>query len=111
MANKIDLSGRNAVVTGGAQGIGRAIVERFLESGATVAIWDRDVDLAKKTAGELQSAAVLRPITVDVTKYADVERARDDTIKALGRIDILVNNAGIAGPNVKTWEYPLDAWR
>src|SRR4029077_14084318 len=51
MTNKIDLTGRNAVVTGGAQGIGRAIVERFLESGAAVAIWDRDAGLAKKTAG------------------------------------------------------------
>ena len=111
MANKIDLSGRNGVVTGGAQGIGRAIVERFLNSGATVAIWDRDVDLGKKTAGELQKRGRVATITVDVTKYADVERARDDTIKALGRIDILVNNAGIAGPNVKTWDYPLDAWR
>jgi hypothetical protein len=50
MTNKIDLSGRNAVVTGGAQGIGRAIVERFIESGAAVAIWDRDIALAKKTA-------------------------------------------------------------
>lgn len=111
MANKIDLSGRNAIVTGGAQGIGRAIVERFLESGATVAIWDRDVDLAKKTAGELQKRGRVATIAVDVTKYDDVERARDDTIKALGRVDILVNNAGIAGPNVKTWDYPLDAWR
>jgi 2-dehydro-3-deoxy-L-rhamnonate dehydrogenase (NAD+) len=46
-----------------------------------------------------------------VTNYSDVERARDDTIKAFGRIDALVNNAGIAGPNVKTWDYPLDAWR
>lgn len=105
------LADRVVIVTGGAQGIGRAIVERFLESGATVAIWDRDVDLAKKTAGELQKRGRVATITVDVTKYADVERARDDTIKALGRIDILVNNAGIAGPNVKTWEYPLDAWR
>jgi len=111
MANKIDLSARNAVVTGGAQGIGRAIVERFLESGAAVAIWDRDIDLAKKTAAELQKRGRVAPVAVDVTNYSDVERARDETIKAFGRIDILVNNAGIAGPNVKTWDYPLDAWR
>jgi len=111
MANKIDLSGRNAVVTGGAQGIGRAIVERFLESGASVAIWDRDIELAKKTALELHKGGRLMSFAADVTNYSDVERARDGTIKALGRIDILVNNAGIAGPNVKTWDYPLDAWR
>ena len=111
MANKIDLSARNAVVTGGAQGIGRAIVDRFLESGASVAIWDRDVSLAKKTASELQNRGRVEVFATDVTNYSDVERARDDTVKAFGRIDILVNNAGIAGPNVKTWEYPLDAWR
>jgi 3-oxoacyl-ACP reductase-like protein len=46
MTNKIDLGGRNAIVTGGAQGIGRAIVERFLDSGATIAIWDRDIEFA-----------------------------------------------------------------
>ncbi|MGC2114702.1 MAG: SDR family NAD(P)-dependent oxidoreductase, partial [Pseudolabrys sp.] len=111
MANKIDLSGRNAVITGGAQGIGRAIVERFLDSGAVVAIWDRDVDLAKKTAAELQKRGRILPVAVDVTNYSDVERAREETLKTLGRIDILVNNAGIAGPNVKTWDYQLDAWR
>jgi len=111
MANKIDLSARNAVVTGGAQGIGRAIVDRFLESGASVAIWDRDVGLAKKTASELQNRGRVDVFATDVTNYSDVERARDNTLKAFGRIDILVNNAGIAGPNVKTWEYPLDAWR
>ncbi|HMA57461.1 MAG TPA: SDR family NAD(P)-dependent oxidoreductase, partial [Pseudolabrys sp.] len=66
MANKIDLGGRNAVVTGGAQGIGRAIVERFLDSGAAVAIWDRDIELAKKTASELQQRGRVLPFAVDV---------------------------------------------
>jgi 3-oxoacyl-[acyl-carrier protein] reductase len=110
MANKIDLGGRVAVVTGGAQGIGRAIVERFLDSGATVAIWDRDAPLAETTAAALKTCGTARAFTVDVTKLADVERARDATIAALKRIDILVNNAGIAGPNIKTWEYPPEAW-
>ena len=109
MANNIDLSGKNAVVTGGAQGIGRAIVERFLQSGAAVAIWDRDSKLAQKIVGGLKGKAAA--FEVDVTSYTEIERARDQTVKAFGRIDILVNNAGIAGPNVKTWEYPLDAWR
>ena len=111
MSNRIDLSGRKAVVTGGAQGIGRAIVERFLESGADVAIWDRDVAQAEKTADALKDKGRVAPVAVDVTQYADVERARDSTIKALGGIDILANNAGISGPNVATWEYPLEAWR
>jgi 3-oxoacyl-[acyl-carrier protein] reductase len=111
MANTIDLNGRVAVVTGGAQGIGRAIVERFLQSGASVAIWDRDLALAKKTAGELKASGRVEAFAVDVRNYADVERARDETRTAFARIDILVNNAGIAGPNVTTWEYPLEAWR
>jgi 2-dehydro-3-deoxy-L-rhamnonate dehydrogenase (NAD+) len=110
MANKIDLSGRNAVVTGGAQGIGRAIVERFLESGAAVAIWDRDLKLAERTVGEVKKQGRSIAVAVDVTKLAEVERARDETIAALGRVDILVNNAGIAGPNVPTWDYPPEAW-
>jgi NAD(P)-dependent dehydrogenase (short-subunit alcohol dehydrogenase family) len=110
MTNKIDLSGRFAVVTGGAQGIGRAITERFLDSGAAVAIWDRDRVLAEKTAGELKARNRVAAFPVDVTKLAEVERARDDTIAAFGRIDILVNNAGIAGPNLKTWDYPPEAW-
>jgi 2-dehydro-3-deoxy-L-rhamnonate dehydrogenase (NAD+) len=110
MSNKIDLSGRFAVVTGGAQGIGRAIVERFLDSGAAVAIWDRDRALAEKTAGELKARNRIAAVAVDVTKLAEVERAREETKAAFGRIDILVNNAGIAGPNIRTWEYPPEAW-
>jgi 3-oxoacyl-[acyl-carrier protein] reductase len=108
MTNTIDLTGRNAVITGGAQGIGYAIAERFIASGAKVAIWDRDLALAQKAAKGLNGATA---VAADVGNYADVERARDETVKALGRIDILVNNAGIAGPNVKTWDYPLEAWR
>ena len=111
MANKIDLSGRFAAVTAGAQGIGRAIVERFLDSGAAVMIWDRDTALAQKTADALKGRGHIAVQGVDVTDYADVERARDATLKAFGRIDILVNNAGIAGPNVTAWDYPLEAWR
>jgi 3-oxoacyl-[acyl-carrier protein] reductase len=110
MANRIDLSGRSAVVTGGAQGIGRAIVERFLDSGAVVAIWDRDHARAEKTARELSNRGKAAAVACDVTNLAEIERAREATVKALGCIDILVNNAGIAGPNVKTWEYDPAAW-
>jgi NAD(P)-dependent dehydrogenase (short-subunit alcohol dehydrogenase family) len=111
MTNKIDLQGKCAVVTGGAQGIGRAIVERFLESGASIAIWDRDEKLARQTAAELKSRGRVVAISVDVTQFAEIENARDATVKDLGRIDILVNNAGITGPNVTTWEYPVEAWQ
>jgi 3-oxoacyl-[acyl-carrier protein] reductase len=110
MVNRIDLGGRNAVVTGGAQGIGRAIVERLLDSGAAVAIWDRDRALAHKLARELNTRVTTVALACDVTQLAEVERARDATLTTFGRIEILVNNAGIAGPNVKTWEYPPEAW-
>jgi 3-oxoacyl-[acyl-carrier protein] reductase len=111
VSNKIDLGGRFAVVTGGAQGIGRAIVERFLDSGATVAIWDRDLPLAQKTATDLTKRGRVIAVSADVTNYKDVERARDETIKAFGRIDILANNAGVAGLNTTTWDYPVEEWR
>jgi 3-oxoacyl-[acyl-carrier protein] reductase len=110
MANQIDLAGRTAVVTGGAQGIGRAIAARLLDSGAAVAIWDRDAAAAAKTADELRRNRRVEALAVDVTTLPDIERGRDATIKALGRIDILVNNAGIAGPNAPVAEYPPEAW-
>ena len=100
--NKIDLNGRCAVVTGGAQGFGRAITERFVASGAKVAIWDHDLPFAEKTAKEIGPA--VSAFKVDVSDLAAVEKTRDETLKALGKIDILVNNAGIAGVNKPVWE-------
>jgi 3-oxoacyl-[acyl-carrier protein] reductase len=110
MSNAIDLQGRTAIVTGGAQGIGRAVVERFVASGAKVVIFDRDAPLAASTA-EAIGRDTVTPVTVDVTRLADVERAVAEALAALGRIDILVNNAGIAGPNHTVWDYPEAAWR
>jgi len=107
--NKIDLNGRCAVVTGGAQGFGRAIAERFVASGAKVAIWDHDLPFAEKTAKEIGPA--VSAFKVDVSDLAAVEKTRDETLKALGKIDILVNNAGIAGINKTVWETDLDEWR
>jgi 3-oxoacyl-[acyl-carrier protein] reductase len=107
--NSIDLEGRNAVVTGGAQGFGRAIAERFIASGAKVAIWDRDAALAQRTAGELGPSVTAH--AVDVSDLAAVEKARDATLKRLGRVDILINNAGIAGVNATTWDTDLEEWR
>ena len=107
--NKIDLNGRSAVVTGGAQGFGRAITERFVASGAKVAIWDHDLPLAEKTAKEIGDN--VRAFKVDVSDLAAVESARDATLKAFGKIDILVNNAGITGANKTVWEMDLDDWR
>ncbi len=107
--NKIDLNGRCAIVTGGAQGFGRAITERFVASGAKVAIWDNDQTLAEKTAKEVGNGVIA--VKVDVTDLAAVEKAREETLKAFGKIDIFVNNAGIAGVNKTVWETDFDEWR
>ncbi|WP_371425326.1 SDR family NAD(P)-dependent oxidoreductase [Tardiphaga sp.] len=107
--NKIDLNGRCAVVTGGAQGFGRAITERFVASGAKVAIWDQDIDLAVKTASEIGDEVIA--LKVDVTDVASIDEARDATLQEFGKIDILVNNAGITGFNKPVWEIDYDDWR
>jgi len=107
--NKIDLNGRCAVVTGGAQGFGRAITERFVASGAKVAIWDNDRPLAEKTAKAIGESVTA--FKVDVTDLAAVEKTRDETLKAFGKLDIFVNNAGIAGVNKTVWETDFDEWR
>jgi 3-oxoacyl-[acyl-carrier protein] reductase len=109
--NRIDLEGRRAVVTGGAQGIGRAIAERLLRSGASVAIWDRDAEESARAVAELSPLGRVLAVATDVTDYASVERATATTTAAFGGIDILVPNAGIAGPTMPLWQYPLDAWQ
>ena len=107
--NRIDLSGRVAVVTGGAQGFGRAIAERFVDSGARVAIWDMDQVYAQRTANELGNGT--KSYGLDVSELSAVEMAREATIKDFGKIDILVNNAGVAGVNATVWETTVDEWR
>jgi len=109
--NSIDLSGRRAVITGGAQGIGRAIAERFLNSGAELSLWDADENLVRVTSYELSATREVHFCAVDVADADAVETATRQTLQAIGRIDILVANAGITGPNVKLWEYPAAAWR
>src|SRR4051812_19886774 len=109
--NQIDLAGRRAVVTGGAQGIGRAVAERLLDSGATVSIWDRHRELAESTAATFSSRGSIYGMAADVSVAADVEAATNASVEAMGGIDILVTSAGITGPNAKLWEYPIDAWR
>ena len=105
--NQIDLNGRGAIVTGGAQGIGRAVAERFIASGAKVVLWDRDLDLSRATADEIGATAV----DVDVTNPQAIDMALATSEAVLGGVDILVNNAGIAGANATVWEYDPEEWR
>ena len=108
--NQIDLNGRHAVVTGAAQGIGLAIVERFLASGASVSLWDRDDALLKETVSGLNGEGAVHHMMIDVTDAEGVADALKQTERAIGGIDIMINNAGIAGPIAPSWEYPVDAW-
>jgi 3-oxoacyl-[acyl-carrier protein] reductase len=109
--NVYDLKERAAIVTGGAQGIGLAVANRMLASGARVAIWDRDHALLQKTVAALNKPDHVMGLEVDIADLATVERATKDTIARFGKIDILVNNAAVVGPNTATWEYPPEAFR
>ena len=104
--NKINLENRVAIVTGGAQGFGLAITQRFIESGARVLIWDKDTKYLNKV--DLKNT---QKIEVDVANYKSVENAFAESLTHENKIDILINNAGIAGPNFKTWDYPLEEWQ
>ena len=106
--NQLDFKGRTAIVTGGAQGIGLAIVKRLLDSGARVRIWDRDKALLDKTVSSLPGP--ISGAAVDVTEAPSITKATDDALLDLGKIDVLVNNAGIAGMTVPMVDYPVEEW-
>ena len=107
--NKLDFAGRNAIVTGGAQGIGLAIVERLVASGARVRVWDRDAELLSRTVSKLGKS--VSGDAIDVTDANAIVRGTRSAFDALGKIDVLVNNAGIAGPSMPVVDYPIEEWK
>ena len=109
--NKIDLGGKIAVVTGGARGIGYAIAERLVDSGAACSLWDRDTEAVTAAAKTLSARGRVHTAMVDVTEADSVQAAAQDTLRELGRVDILVNNAGIAGASKPTWELTPAEWQ
>ena len=106
MQNKTLLKGQVAIVTGGARGIGDAIARKLAERGAAVIVWDWNLTPFDKSTDFVPA----RADKVDVSKYADIERAWTAAVKQFGQVHILVNNAGINGPVKPTWEYPLEDW-
>ena len=105
--NQIDLKDKVAIITGGAQGFGYSMVDRFSKSGAKVVIWDKDEELLKS----LTLPENVNYELVDITSYDSVQKSTIATLDKNNKIDILINNAGIAGPSFKTWEYPIDQWQ
>jgi 3-oxoacyl-[acyl-carrier protein] reductase len=108
--NTIDLQGKHAVVTGGARGIGLAIAERLLASGAGVSLWDRDGEAAAAAAKQLSAQGRTHHTTVDITLPESVQAAAEATLRHFGGVQLLVNNAGIAGVTKPTWECSPSEW-
>jgi len=107
--NKFSLDNRTAIITGGAQGFGLAMTERFLDSGASVVIWDFDKLAVEKTIKKLNNSKLSSAI-VDVTNFDQVSTEVEKITKNK-KIDIFVNNAGIAGVNTTVWDYPVEEWK
>lgn len=106
------LDGRVALVTGGSQGIGRAVVRRLLEEGAKVVFCARNAEGLKATAEELSSIGPeLLPVQADVTREDDIDDLVRVTLERFSGIDILVNNAGVYGPIGPAWEVDPVGWR
>ena len=107
---QFDLKNRVAIITGGAQGFGFSIAERFIQSGATVIIWDLDEDAAKEAKEKLKSDNLSYQI-LDVTNSDQIDQNLKVIENKFNKIDIFINNAGIAGLNTTVAKYPLDEWK
>lgn len=106
--HKFDFRNKIAVITGGAQGFGLDIAKRFLDSGATVFIWDIDEKLLQSAAEEIKNPSLSYSV-VDVSNYQEVEK-NVLKITSKSNIDILINNAGITGPTTPLWDYDVEMW-
>ena len=107
--NKFNLNNRTAIITGGAQGFGLAMTERFLDSGANVVIWDIDKLAVEKTIKKLNNSK-LSSVILDVTNFDQIS-IEIKKITKQKKIDIFINNAGITGKNSTVWDYPLEEWK
>lgn len=109
--NQIDLKGRIAIITGGARGIGYAIAERMLTSGASVMLWDADEHRLHEAQTQLAGKGRVEARNVELTSEYEVNTATEHVMQLFGKVDILVNNAGITGGNAVTWELQPAVWR
>jgi 3-oxoacyl-[acyl-carrier protein] reductase len=110
--NQLDLKDRHTVITGGASGLGYAISQRMIASGASVTWWDVNTEVMANASKAIrtETGADVHCEKVDVTQHISVVAALARTIQKRGKVDILVNSAGITGPNVKLADYPPEAW-
>ena len=106
---EFDLNNRVAIVTGGAQGFGLAITERFIQSGAKVIIWDIDENEAKKALDKVKSENLTYQI-IDVSNFEKIKQQLENIESSHGKIDIFINNAGLAGMNTTVADYPIEEW-
>ena len=109
--NNIDLKGKRAIVTGAARGIGFAIAERLLQSGATVTLWDIELPNLEKAQADLKSAGNVFSVEVDVTQENSIKRGLELTYEHMGDVEILINNAGITGGNATVWDMGITEWQ
>ena len=109
--NNIDLKGKRAIVTGAARGIGFAIAERLLQSGATVTLWDIELPSLEKAQADLKSTGKVFSVEVDVTQENSIKRGVELTYEHMGDVEILINNAGITGGNATVWDMGITEWQ
>ena len=101
-------AGRNAIITGGASGLGKQVAARIVAEGGQVALWDLNPEALAVTKEEVGAAHV---VALDVSDYAAIAAAAKETAAALGKVDILICSAGITGATATVWDYPVDSFQ